>query len=225
MRIIKFFKERKKENPNYEATLNSDIKVKTFKGNITLLVIVDTHGDLALNKKLQKKVKSAKYDLCCILGDMHDHDYDFILENIPKDKIIALLGNHDRYSLLNEYDIKNINGKVIEFNNIKIGGIQGSFRYKDEDFPSFNHKESINFTDNMERCDILLSHDKPFIFDYKDQVHDGLKGITKYLYDKQVSINIHGHLHKSYETKLKNGTSVKGVYLVETIEIKNGKIL
>lgn len=224
MNIINFFKKHKKENLDYESTLNSDMKVKPFNGTISLLVIADTHGDLALNKQLQKEVKNAKYDLCCILGDIHDYDYKFILENIPKDKIIALLGNHDRYSLLKEYGIEDINGRVIEFNNIKIGGIYGSFRYKNEEFPSFDHEESISFTNNMEACDILLSHDKPFVFDYKDSVHDGLKGITKYLYDKQVSINIHGHLHKSYETILKNGTTIKGVYPVEIIKIKNGKI-
>ena len=223
MGIFSFLKKQKKENLDYESTLNSDLKARDFNGDITLLIIADTHGSLALNKDLQKKVKDAKYDLCCVLGDIHDYDYKFILETIPKEKIVALLGNHDRYTLLKEYGIEDLNGRVIEFNNIKIGGIQGSFKYKDADFPSFTHKESIDFMNNMESCDILLSHDKPFVFDYKDLVHDGLKGITKYLYDNQVPINIHGHIHDSYESKLKNNTLVKGVYLVEIVKLKNGK--
>ena len=38
---------------------------------MTLLVILDTHGDLVLNKEMQKKLLYKEYDLCCILGDIH----------------------------------------------------------------------------------------------------------------------------------------------------------
>lgn len=92
-------------------------------------------------------------------------------------------------------------------------------------FPSFTHEESINFLQMMPDVDILLSHDKPLTFDYRDPVHDGLKGITKFLYDRKVPINIHGHIHKSYLDELKNGTQVKGVYCIELIKIKKGKIV
>lgn len=76
----------------------------------------------------------------------------------------------------------------------------------------------------MPYVDILLSHDKPFTFDYHDPAHDGLKGITKFLYDKKIPLVIHGHIHKSYKDRLKNGTMVKGVYRVELVTIKNGII-
>lgn len=62
-----------------------------------MLVISDTHGDSYEDKTLQDKLKSMKeYDLCCILGDIHDNDYKLILDIIDKNKIVALLGNHDR---------------------------------------------------------------------------------------------------------------------------------
>ena len=108
---------------------------------------------------------------------------------------------------------------------MKIGAIQGSYKYKDESFPSFTHEESIRFLDKMPYVDILLSHDKPLTFDYKNPAHDGLKEITKFLYERKVPINIHGHIHKSYLSELKNGTQVKGVYCVELIIIKNGRII
>lgn len=219
-----FFRKKNKNNPDYESTLKNS-GVNPFDKNILLLVIADTHGDLALNKEMQKKITNQEYDVCCILGDIHDYDYKLILKHIPKEKIIAILGNHDRFSLLDEYDLENYNGKVIEINGIKIGAIQGSFKYKDESFPSYTHEESIKFLDKMPYVDILLSHDKPLTFDYKDPAHDGLKGITKYLYEKRIPINIHGHIHKSYFDELKNGTKVKGVYCVESIIIKNGKII
>ena len=93
-----------------------------------------------------------------------------------------------------------------------------------QEFPSFTHEQSIEFMENMPYVDILLSHDKPFTYDYKDGAHDGLKGITKFLYERQVPINIHGHLHTSDLKTLKNGTQVKGVYEVELFEIMDGEI-
>ena len=219
-----FRKKKGKEEPDYESTLK-DNGVNAFEKDISLLVIADTHGDLALNKEMQKIIMNQKYDICCILGDIHDYDFKIILKYIPKEKIIAILGNHDRFSLLSEYGLDNYNGKTLEINEVKIGAIQGSFKYKDEIFPSFTHEESVKFLDKMPYVDILLSHDKPLTFDHKDPAHDGLKGITKYLYDKKIPINIHGHIHQSYLSKLKNGTQVKGVYCVEMIYIKNGKIV
>lgn len=224
MFLKKLFNKQKIDNMDYESTLKNN-GIKTFNKNISLLIISDTHGNLALNKEIQTKINDINYDLCCILGDIHDCDYKIIIDKIPKEKIVAILGNHDRFSLLTEYDLNDYNGKVIDINGIKIGAVQGSFRYKDENFPSFTHEESINFLQRMPDVDILLSHDKPLTFDFKNPVHDGLKGITKFLYDRKVPINIHGHIHKSYLAKLKNGTQVKGVYCVELIKIRNGKIV
>ena len=226
------FKQNKKYY-DYEKSISYNAKARKISKPIRLLVISDTHGDLALSKTLKYDIIDKEFDLCCILGDIHYYDYEVILEYIPKDKIVALLGNHDSFDLLKTYDLKDLNGKVVEVNGIRIGGIQGSSRYKDLAFPSFTQEESINFTEKMPYVDILLSHDKPFTISYNQDnpfipdfcdAHDGLKGITKFLYDKQVPINIHGHLHTSDLTTLKNGTQVKGVYEVELLEIKDGEI-
>lgn len=215
----------KKENSDdYEESIYKQVDVKPLKKSIRLLVISDTHGDLALSKTLKNDIIDKEFDLCCILGDIHDYDYRLILEYIPKNKIVALLGNHDRFDLLKTYDLKDLNGKVVEVNGVKIGGIQGSFKYKDQEFPSFTHEQSIELMEKMPYVDILLSHDKPFTYDYNDGAHDGLKGITKFLYERQVPINIHGHLHTSDLKMLKNGTQVKGVYEVELLDIKDGNI-
>ncbi len=226
MSIFNIFKRRKQKDPDYERNLFKKMNARKLEANIKLLVVADTHGSLYLNKSLQKKLNSIrKYDLCCILGDVSDNDYKFILKAVPKNKIVALLGNHDRFNLLNDFGIENLNMVVKEINGIKISGIQGSYKYKDENFPSFTHEDSILYMKSMPKVDILLSHDKPFTFDNHDPAHDGLKGITKYLYANEVPINIHGHIHKSYSARLKNGTIIKGVYGIELVEIKNGIIL
>lgn len=225
MNFLKRLFSKEETNPNYEESFKTFEPARKIEKNIKLLVIADTHGDLKLNKDLKYSIIDKEFDLCCILGDVSDYDIRIILEYIPKEKIVALLGNHDRFDLLRTYDLKDINGKVIEVNGVKIGGIQGSFKYKPEEFPSFSHEESIAFLNQMPPADILLSHDKPFVYDYHQPAHDGLKGITNYLYKNRVPINIHGHIHTSYLSQLKNGTVVKGVYEVEMVEVEEGRII
>ena len=217
MSIFSFFKHN---NSDYESMLFENNYVSKIEFSIDLLVIADTHGELKYNKSYINLLKKSKYDLCCILGDVTDLDYEIILKYIPIDKIVGLLGNHDRFDILDKYGIKNISGNVIHINGVSIAGIEGCFKYKNENYPSFTHESSIRFLEGLPKVDILLSHDKPYTKDNNDKVHDGLKGITKYLYDNKVPVNIHGHIHKNYEDKLKNGTIEKSVYGVELIKIQ-----
>ena len=64
-----------------------------------------------------------------------------------------------------------------------------------------------------------MSHDRPFIKDNNDNVHDGLKGVTYYCYKNHVKLEIHGHLHEEAEETLKNGTKVLGKYKVDIIKL------
>ena len=61
--------------------------------------------------------------------------------------------------------------------------------------------------------------DKPFIEDKHNPAHDGLKGITKYIYKNHIPLHIHGHLHEENEQILKNGTKSICVYMAKLIEI------
>ena len=193
---------------------------RTLSNHIKLLIITDTHDLLFLKKEEQEKLKNIKdYDLCCTLGDISYKDYEIILKYIPKEKIVALLGNHDEFDVLEKYGLNDLNGKVVTINGIRIGGIQGSFKYKLERFPSFTHEESSEFLEKMEEVDILLSHTGPFLGDNSNPVHSGLKGITEYLYKNKVPFNIHGHNHINEEITLKNGTKSIERYFIEEIEL------
>ena len=220
--MFNFFK--KKVNKEIEIDENKlyekygDCRILSNK--IKLLIIADTHGLLEYKEEEKKKLKSINdYDLCCCLGDISYDDYEIILKYVPKEKIVALLGNHDDFEVLNHYGLNDINGKTFEINGIRFGGIQGSYRYKDEKFPSFTHEESINFLDKMDEVDILLSHSGPYIDDSMGPVHSGLKGITYYLYKNHVPYIIHGHNHENVESYLKNGTKVIQKYMIEELII------
>ena len=71
----------------------------------------------------------------------------------------------------------------------------------------------------MGSADILISHDKAFILDNNDDVHDGLKGITEYIYKNHIPLHIHGHLHYEFEEILKNGTKSIGLYQIKLLKI------
>ena len=81
------------------------------------------------------------------------------------------------------------------------------------------HEESIELSEQMESADILISHDKAYIFDRHDNVHDGLKGITNYIYKNHIPLHIHGHLHEEFEEILKNGTKSICLYQIKLLEL------
>ena len=83
-----------------------------------------------------------------------------------------------------------------------------------------NENKSINqIANNMENADILVTHDKPFISDNHNPAHDGLKGITEYIYKNHIAIHIHGHLHEEKEEILKNGTKSICLYMAKLVEL------
>lgn len=158
--------------------------------------------------------------MCLLLGDHHDNDLKKIINHIPKNKIYALLGNHD-INYIDEYNFNSLNGKIIDVHGVKLLGIQGSFKYKPIDFPSFTQEESIKFLNDKEPVDVLISHDGPFN-DYmtNNPSHQGLFGITYYLFKNRVKYNIHGHLHNDFEKMLANGTIEKCLYGINYIELE-----
>ena len=191
----------------------------SFNKTIKLILISDVHGSLMEDEFKSFIDKHSNYDACILLGDYTFTDIEKILSCVDKNKLYGLLGNHD-YDYLSEYNITNLNGNLININGVTLLGIEGSYKYKLSDFPSFTQQESIKFLNNLPKVDILLSHDGKFD-DRKsnDPAHQGLFGITYYLYKNKVSYHIHGHLHKSYKKDMLNGTKEISIYMYEYIEL------
>ena len=189
-----------------------------INNSISLLVIADTHGTLD-EDKFKQYLENKQYDICIMLGDHYNRDIDIILRYVDKSKIYGIKGNHD-YDYLSDYSIPNINGKIIEINGVKILGMEGSFKYKPVDFPSFTQEESITFLENKPKVDILVTHDKKFDYEkLKDPAHQGLIGITNYVFKNKIPVHIHGHIHEPYIKKMINGTTEHSVFGYEIIKI------
>ena len=186
---------------------------------VKLLIITDTHNTLNEEELIDAINMHPNYDICVLLGDHSDADIRKILNHIPKEKIYALLGNHDT-NYIENYNFNNLNGRIIEINGVKLMGIQGSFKYKPVNFPSFSQEDSIRFLNDKEPVDILLSHDGPFNDESTNNpAHQGLFGITYYLYKNHVKYNVHGHIHERFNKQLINGTKEMSLFGIEYIEL------
>jgi len=192
------------------------------KYGLRILFITDTHNCLAYTDKYINYLKSFQptdYDICLVLGDISGLDIDAIKEIVPNEKLFGIAGNHDSADIMDINGITNINGKVIDCNGVKIAAIMGSNRYKQGNYGMMTQEESIELAKNMEEADILVSHDKAYIWDRKDTVHDGLKGITYYIYKHRIPIHIHGHLHEEFDETLKNGTRSICLYQIKLLNL------
>ena len=186
---------------------------------LKILFITDTHNCLSNLEEHLSKLKNNDFDICITLGDISGNDFEIIKKYIPTDKIYGIVGNHDSLDALEQNNITNINGHVIECKGVKIAAIMGSNRYKKGDYGMLTQEECIALEKNMEKADILVSHDKAYTYDRHDNIHDGLKGITDYIYRNHIPLHIHGHLHNEYEETLKNGTKSICLYQIKLLEI------
>ena len=192
---------------------------KNLNNKLKLIIITDTHNMLKSDDLINIINEHPDYDACFLLGDHSARDVEIVLDYIDKSKIYALLGNHD-YNYIQEFNLFNLNGQVININDVMIAGIEGSFKYKPSDFPSYTQEDSVKFLNSLPRCDILFSHDGPFRNSSSaSPAHQGLFGITYYLFKNNVKYNVHGHLHEPYEKILLNGTKEISMYMVNYIEL------
>ncbi|MBE6687736.1 MAG: hypothetical protein E7588_00495 [Ruminococcaceae bacterium] len=192
------------------------------KLGLKVVAVSDVHGHTGFHPDSFSEFMSNidKYDVCILLGDFYDCDIQKILDIIPKERIIALRGNHDSFDIYEKYGIQNIDRKSVTVNGVRIAGIEGSFRYKNRDFPSYTQYESLRTARDMPQgADVLITHDCMFTEAKNDAAHAGLIGITHYVFANGVKWHIHGHLHKSYYKEYHNGTKEKCVYMFEYIEI------
>jgi len=211
-------------NSNFENSLlkkYGNCSTKKYQ-KIKILFIADTHNCLESDVQTINFIKESKnYDCCILLGDHSANDLNVITQIIPNDKLYGVLGNHDSWNKYDEYSITDLNGKVVEINGVRIAGISGSYKYKDSnEYAMYSHEDSIKIADSMDEADILVSHDKPFTEDHHNGAHDGLKGITEYIYKNHISTHIHGHLHEESEEILKNGTKSICLYMAKVIEVE-----
>jgi hypothetical protein len=156
-------------------------------------------------------------DVLFSTGDLHYDDF-FNLKGKP---MFGVYGNHCSGTYLPEVGITNVHLQVVEWNGLKIGGFQGSIRYKDGGGPQFTHEESIGLLENFPPVDIFLSHSPAFglLDEPGDPVHEGLKGIRNYLDRVHPKYHFCGHIPPNAEQEYE-GTKIWRTHGTRFIEIE-----
>ncbi len=94
----------------------------------------DIHGDMSLAKKLAQKASDEKVDLVILCGDITNFDQstDNLIGPFKEQnhKVLFVPGNHDSFAtadfLAEAYDIKNIHGYSVKYDDIGIFGAGGA---------------------------------------------------------------------------------------------------
>ena len=189
-------------------------KVKKIDRKLRLLILADCHH--AEDEEFEQ-LRDITYDAVIFLGDIKNSFLQRICE-IVKGPMYGVLGNHDGFETIEGTGIVNMHGTTINIGGLTIAGWQGSFKYKHGDYPSFTQEDSMKFAKELPAADILISHDSPYRLYGENSAHIGLKGISRYIKNKKIPLNIHGHQHVNRVMQLRNGTAVICVYRAAIME-------
>lgn len=210
-------------NKFFKRDIIEDKKNNLDKLNgLSLLLIADTHRRLSEKQLENLTLVRKNVDFIITLGDIPVES----MSEIKPD--YGVLGNHDYINGIEDVADLHMTIREIESSNIKLGGFQGSSRYKPGNFVMYSQEESIGLLNSLEYCDILITHDSCIKEYYKTHLdyidaHSGLLGIDNYLEEKRSLLHIYGHHHKDIVEEKYNVPSIC-VYGMVILNIKDGRI-
>jgi Icc-related predicted phosphoesterase len=125
---------------------------------------------------------------------------------------VAVKGNHDLPSAFAP-PIEDLHLQVVTLpNGLRIGGFNGSWRYKPRGNFLYSQDEAAVLTGQLPPVDILVSHNSPQGVHERDgDTHQGFVALSDYIRRHKPRLVIHGHQHVSRETVV-GGTRVVGVF-------------
>ncbi len=151
------------------------------------------------------KSKLQGIDLILSCGDLHPHYLSF-LATFFQGPVLYVRGNHDDcYENTPPDGCTCIDGKLYEYEGIRILGLGGSMRYK-KGLNQYTQREMNLRIGKLfpqiwwkKGFDILLTHSPAWqLNDGKDLPHTGFKGFRYLLDNYAPRYFIHGHVHLSY---------------------------
>ena len=188
---------------------------------MNILFIADLHY---LNIDNLEKIKNLSYDICILLGDIPKKYLDAIKEVVNNNKLYGITGNHDTFNLLEKNNINDINMKIININGIKIAGISGGVKYKFGMYAMLGQEELLEKITNLQKCDILVSHETGYHYLKEDIAHEGFIAIDDYLKTYNPKYHIFGHYHNNYFF-IKYNTSCYCVFQCSLLNYESGEMI
>ena len=205
-----------------------------------ILAISDKIVDIIYTPSIEERL--ADVDLIISSGDLPNNYLEFIVTILNK-PLFYIFGNHHRKVTYTDKGKKtggpegciNIDNRIIEYNGLLIGGLEGSMRYSpgEHQYTDFEMCMKINrlrprlYKNKLFKkrfIDILVTHAPPYkIHDEEDLCHRGFKSFNKFIESYKPKYLIHGHIHyygcgNKWLTEV-NGTKVINAYGYQIIEI------
>lgn len=155
---------------------------------------------------------SQPVDLVVSCGDVYDPVILSAAKACSAAHIVAVKGNHDLPSAFPP-PITDLHLHVVTLpNGLRIGGFNGSWKYKPRGTFLYSQDESAVLIQQLPPVDILVAHNSPAGVHERDaDVHRGFVALSGYLRRHSPRLLIHGHQHVNRETQV-DGTRVVGVF-------------
>ena len=132
--------------------------------------------------------------------------------------IFAVKGNHDS-NLPFAQPILDLHLQVREHDGLRLGGLNGSWRYKPRGPFLYEQWEVDGFLRAFPFVHIFLCHNSPLgIHEREGQVHQGFNALSSYVLRTAPKLVIHGHQHLDKESQIEN-TRIVSVFGCKLIEI------
>jgi Icc-related predicted phosphoesterase len=159
-------------------------------------------------------------DIFITTGDLRYSDFAGIKTYEHKIPSFGVYGNHDDgCDYLETNKIMDVHNKVVELNNIKIGGFLGCPKYNSREM-QFTEQQAEEFANTFPYVDILILHAGPkgLLDDDGDEVHQGSSAIRRYVDEKQPKFIFCGHQYSDDYMEY-NGTKIYRTYGARFIDI------
>ncbi len=185
--------------------------MRCFKQEMKVLILADIN-------EIHWKGGIGQADALFSCGDVADQVILEASASFNCSRIFAVKGNHDP-SRDFPSQVTDLHLRVEEFRDLRLGGLNGAWRYKTKGHFLYDQWEVDRFLSDFPRVDVFISHNSPRgIHDQEDGVHYGFDGLKSYAKRMKPRLLIHGHQHLDRETQL-GETRIVGICGYRLMEI------
>lgn len=191
------------------------------KLGLKLLVFTDPEEIFEIyEEEIQHLIKdNSDFDLCVLIGESSNLELKWLLQFMPKEKIIAVTKNgSSSSSKYKENGICDISYSMYHKEGVEIHGLS-SFYYggKIEFCTAQFHSFALRLSP-FKSIDVFVSYDAALLKNENKKERAGIIGITDYIYSNKVQYHIHKG-SETYERQYDNGTKDISVNKFVCVEI------
>ena len=177
-----------------------------------ILAVSDKIVDIIYTSSITERLKDVDFIVSC--GDLPNSYLEFIVSTLNK-PLFYVHGNHHIDTIYTEDGAReggpegciNLDNRIIEYNGVIIGGLEGSIRYSTGKYQYTDFQMCMKINRMKPRLylnkifkkryiDILITHSPPYkIQDQDDLPHRGFKCLAGFIKSFSPKFLIHGHIH------------------------------